>query len=165
MKFLHHVRLFVTRWTVALKTPLSMGFSRQGYWSGFFFLQGIILTQGSNSSLLHCRQTLYCLSHQTSPLYAQYIMQNVRLDDSLAGIKIARRNINNLRYADDTILMAESKEELKNILMRVKEESEKAGLKLHFFRSFLGDLLFSLMLSPWRRAWQPTPVSLSGESL
>ena len=92
-------------------------------------------------------------------------MQNARLDDSQAWIKIARRNINNLRYADDTTLMEESKEELKNILMRVKEESEKAGLKLHFFRSFLGDLLFSLMLSPWRRAWQPTPVSLSGESL
>ena len=92
-------------------------------------------------------------------------MQNARLDDSQGGIKIAGRNINNLRYANDTTLMAESKEELKNILMKVKEENEKAGLKLHFFRSFIGDLLFSLMLSPWRKAWQPTPVSLSGESL
>ena len=92
-----------------------------------FFLQGIVLTQGSNSSLLHCRQTLYCLSHQTGPLYTQYIMQNARLDDSQGGIKIAGRNINNLRYANDTTLMAESKEELKNILMRVKEESERAG--------------------------------------
>ena len=57
-------------------------------------------------------------------------MQNSRLDESKAGIKIARRNINNLRYADNTILMAESKEELKRLLIKVKEESEKAGLKL-----------------------------------
>ena len=57
-------------------------------------------------------------------------MLNVRLDDSQAGIKIAGRNVNNLRYVDDTTLMAESEEELKNLLMRVKEESEKAGLKL-----------------------------------
>ena len=58
-------------------------------------------------------------------------MKNAGLDDSQAGIKIARRNINNLRYADDTTLMAESKEELKSFLMKVKEESEKAGLKLN----------------------------------
>ena len=58
-------------------------------------------------------------------------MQNSRLDESKAGIKIARRNINNLRYADNTILMAESKEELKSLLMKVKEKSEKAGLKLN----------------------------------
>ena len=57
-------------------------------------------------------------------------MQNARLNEAQAGIKISRRNINNLRYADDTILMAESKAELKSLLMRVKEESEKAGLKL-----------------------------------
>ena len=58
-------------------------------------------------------------------------MQNAGLDESQAGIKIARRNINNPRYADDTTLMAESEEELKGLLMRVKEESEKAGLKLN----------------------------------
>ena len=63
-------------------------------------------------------------------LYAEYIMQNARLDEAQAGIKTAGRKINNLRYADDTILMAESEEELKSLLMRVKEESEKAGLKL-----------------------------------
>ena len=57
-------------------------------------------------------------------------MQNARLDEAQVGIKIAGRNINNLRYADDTTLMAESKEELKSVLMKVKEESEKAGLKL-----------------------------------
>ena len=63
-------------------------------------------------------------------LYAEYIMRNARLDEAQAGIKIARRNINNLRYADDTTFMAESKEELKSLLMKVKEESEKVGLKL-----------------------------------
>ena len=63
-------------------------------------------------------------------LYAEYIMRNARLDEAQAGIKIARRNINNLRYADDTTLMAESEEELKSLLMKVEEESEKVGLKL-----------------------------------
>ena len=58
-------------------------------------------------------------------------MQNARLDEAQAGMKIARRNINNLSYADDTTLMAESKEELKSLLMKVKEESEKASLKLN----------------------------------
>ena len=58
-------------------------------------------------------------------------MQNAWLDETQAGIKIARRNINNLRYADDTTIMAESEEELKSLLMEVKEESEKAGLKLN----------------------------------
>ena len=63
-------------------------------------------------------------------LYAEYIMQNAGLDEGQAGIKIAGRNINNLRYVDDTTLMAESEEELKSLLMKVKEESEKVGLKL-----------------------------------
>ena len=62
--------------------------------------------------------------------YAEYIMQNARLDEAQAGIHIAGRNMNNLRYADDTIFMAESEEELKRLLMKVKEESEKVGLKL-----------------------------------
>ena len=64
-------------------------------------------------------------------LYAEYIMRNTGLDEAQAGIKIVRTNINNLRYADDTILMAESEEELRSLLMKVKEESEKAGLKLN----------------------------------
>ena len=63
--------------------------------------------------------------------YAEYIMRNTGLDEAQAGIKIARRNINNLRYADDTTLMAESKEDLKSLLMKVKEESEKVHLKLN----------------------------------
>ena len=64
-------------------------------------------------------------------IYAEYSMGNVRLDEAQAEIKIARRNTNNLRHADDTILMAESQEETKSLLMKVKEESEKAGLKLN----------------------------------
>ena len=63
--------------------------------------------------------------------YAEYIMRNAGLEEAQAGIKIAARNINNLRYADDITLMAESEEELKRLLMRVKEESEKSGLKLN----------------------------------
>ena len=64
-------------------------------------------------------------------LYAEYIIQNARLDEVQAGMKIAGRNINNLRYADDTTLSAESEEELKTLLMKVKDEHEKAGLKLN----------------------------------
>ena len=76
-------------------------------------------------------QQRHILSPCLFNFYAEYIMWNARLDKSQGGIKIARRNINNLRYADDTILMAESEEELKSILMRVKEESEKSDLKLN----------------------------------
>ena len=64
-------------------------------------------------------------------LYAKYILRNAGLEEAQAGIKIAGRNINNLRYADDTTLMAESEEELKSLLIKVKEESEKVGLKLN----------------------------------
>ena len=63
--------------------------------------------------------------------YAEYIIRNAGLEETQAGIKIAERNINHLRYADDTTLMAESEEELKSLLMKVKEESEKGGLKLN----------------------------------
>ena len=72
----------------------------------------------------------YVLSLCLFNLYTKYITRNAGLDDGQAGIKMAGRNINNLRYADDTILMAESKEELKHLLIKVKEESEKADLKL-----------------------------------
>ena len=81
-----------------------------------------------------------CQSCVLSPclfnLYAEYIMRNAGLEKAQAGIKIAGRNINNLRYADDTTLMAESEEELKSLLMKVKEESEKVGLKLRKLRSW-----------------------------
>ena len=73
----------------------------------------------------------YILSPGLFNLNAEYIIQNAGLDDSQARIKIAKRNINNLRYVDDTTLMAKSEEELKTLLMKVKEESEKAGLKLN----------------------------------
>ena len=70
------------------------------------------------------------LSPSLFNLYAEYIMRNAGLEEAQAGIKIARRNINNLRYADDTTIMAESEEEVKSLLMKVKEESENVGLKL-----------------------------------
>ena len=92
----------VTPWTAAYQAPPSMGFSGQLYWSGV-----------------------------PINLYAEYIMQNVRLNDSQVEIKIAVRNINNFRYADISNLMAEIKEELKSLLMTVKEENEKVDLKLN----------------------------------
>ena len=76
-------------------------------------------------------------------------MQNARLDEAQAGIKIAGRNINNLRYADDTILMAESEEELKSLLMKVKEESEKVGLKLNIQKIRSWHLVPSIMANRW----------------
>ena len=77
-------------------------------------------------------------------LYAEYIMQNAGLDESQAGIKIAGRNINNLRCADDTTLMAESKEEQKSLLMKVKEESGKSGLKLNIKKKKMKTMASSL---------------------
>ena len=82
---------------------------------------------GSKSGTEYSKLLLSCLFK----LYVEYIKWNAGLDDAQAGIKISGRNINNLRYADDTTLMAESKEELKSLLMKVKEESENAGLKLN----------------------------------
>ena len=73
---------------------------------------------------VHCHPALF-------NLYAEYIMRNAGLDETQAGIKTARRNINHLRYSDDTTLLAESEEEIKSLLMKVKEESEKAGLKFN----------------------------------
>ena len=80
-------------------------------------------------------------------LYAEYIIRNVGLDEAQAGIKIAGRNISNLRYADDTKLMAESEEELKSLLMRVKEESEKVGLKLNIQKT---KIMASDAVTPWQ---------------
>ena len=74
-------------------------------------------------------KAVYC--HPAYLTYAEYIMRNAGLDEAQAGIKIAGENIDNLRYTDDTSLMAESEEELKSLLMKVKEESEKSGLKAH----------------------------------
>ena len=80
-------------------------------------------------------------------LYAEYITQNARLDEALAGIKIAGINISNLRYSDDTILMAESKEDLKSLLMKVKEESEKVGLNL---KSQKTKIMASYPITSWQ---------------
>jgi len=80
-------------------------------------------------------------------LYAEYIMRNARVDEVQAGIKIAGRNINNLRYADDTTLMAKSEEELKSLLMKVKEESEKVGLKLNIQKT---KIMASGPISSWQ---------------
>ena len=77
------------------------------------------------------------LSHCLFNLYAEYIIRNAGLGEAQAGIKISRRNINNLRYADDTTLMAESEEELKSLLMKVKEQSEKVGLKLNIQKKIM----------------------------
>ena len=80
-------------------------------------------------------------------LYAEYIIRNAGLDEAQAGIKISRRNINNLRYADDTTLMAESEEELKSLLMKVKGESEKVGLKLSIQKT---KIMASGMMGKWQ---------------
>ena len=88
-----------------------------------------------------------CLFH----LYAEYIMQNARLRESEAGIKIARKNINNLRHSDDATLMAESKEELKSLLMKVKEESEKAGLKPNIQKT---KIMASSPITSWQKMGQ-----------
>ena len=80
-------------------------------------------------------------------LYAEYVKQKARLDEAQAGIKIARRNINNLRYADDTTLMAESKEEPKSLLTKMKEESEKVGLKLNIQKT---KIMASSPITSWQ---------------
>ena len=80
-------------------------------------------------------------------LYAEYIMRNAGLDEAQTGIKIAGRNVNNLRYADDTTLMAESEEELKRLLMKVKEESEKVGLKLNIQKT---KIKASSLITSWQ---------------
>ena len=80
-------------------------------------------------------------------LYAEYIIRNARLDEAQAGIKIAGRNINNLRYTDDITLMAESKEELKSLLMKMKEESEKVGLKLNIQKT---KIMASGLITSWQ---------------
>ena len=84
-------------------------------------------------------------------LYAEYIMRNAELDESQAGIKTAWRNINNLRYSDETTLMAESEEELKSLLMKVKEESEKAVLKFNIQKT---KIMASGPITSWKIEWE-----------
>ena len=87
------------------------------------------------------------LSHCLFNLHAEYIMRNTGMEEAQAGIKIAGRNINNLRYADDTTVMAESEEELKSLLMKVKVESEKVGLKINIQKT-------KIMVSGPITSWQ-----------
>ena len=84
-------------------------------------------------------------------LYAEYITRNTRLEEAQAGIKIAGRNINNLRYADDTTFTAESEEEVKSLLMKVKEESEKVGLKLNTQKT---KIMASGPITSWKIDWE-----------
>ena len=108
---------------------------RTGHGTTDWFQIGKVVCQG------------YVLSPCLFNLYAEYIMRNARLAEAQAGIKIARRNINNLRYADDTTIMAESKEELKSLLMKVKVESEKVGLKLNIQKT---KIMQSGPISSWQ---------------
>ena len=89
----------------------------------------------------------YILSPYLFNFYAEYIMRNAGPDEAQAGIKIARRNINNLRYADDTTLITESEEELKSLLMKLKKESDKAGLKLNIQKT---KLMASSPIASWQ---------------
>ena len=100
---------------------------------------GLVMEAGFNAVCQGC-----ILSPCLFKLYAEYIMRNARLEETQAGIKTAGRNINNLRYADDTTLMAESEDELKSLLMKVKEESEKVGLKLNIQKTKIIHLVPSL---------------------
>ena len=102
---------------------------------------------GSYLRILRTSKGGYILSLCLFNFYAEYIMWNAGLDEAQAGIKIARRNINNLRYADDSTLMAESEEELKNLLMNMKEESDKAGLKLNFQKT---KIMASSPITSWQ---------------
>ena len=90
-------------------------------------------------------KAVYC--HPTYLTYVKYIMWNAGLEEAQAGITIAGRNINNLRYADDTTLMAESEEELKSLLMKVKDESGKAGLKLNMQKT---KVMTSGLITSWK---------------
>ena len=92
-------------------------------------------------------KAVYC--HPAYLTYAEYIMRNAGLDEAQAGIKIAGRNINNLRYADDTTLMAESEEKLKSLLMKVKEENEKVGLKLNIQKTYHGIQSHHFVANRW----------------
>ena len=109
--------ILLASWEICMRVKKQQLEPDMGQWTGSKLGKGV--RQGCILSPCLCN------------LYAEYIKQNARLDEAQAGIKSAGRNINNLRYADDTTLMAESEEELKSLLMKVKEESEKGGLKLN----------------------------------
>ena len=107
-------------------------YNTMGQWLRFFFVFCFCIISVTHKPL---SPSFYILSPCLFNLYAAYIILSAKLNESSTGIKIARRNINNLRNIDDTMLMAESEEKLKILLMRVKEESEKAGLKLNILKN------------------------------
>ena len=112
--------------------------------------EAIVRTGRGTRDYFQTREGVYqscLLSHRLFNLYAEYTMPNARLDEAQARIKIVGGNINNLRYADDTTLMAESEEELKSLLMKVKEKSEKVGLKLNIQKT-------KIMASNPNTSWQ-----------
>ena len=114
---------------------------------------------GSNRKRSLCQGCI--LSPCLLNLYADYIVQNAGLDEAQAGIKIAGRNLNNLRYTDDTTLMAERKEQVKSLLMKVKEESEKAGLKLNIQNT---KIIASGPITSWQmdgEQWKHGQISFS----
>ena len=118
----------------AHQAPPSLGFSRQEFCHGKVTISHMILKQYTKDWFQIEKEVGQgcMLSPCLFNFYAECIRRNAGLEEAQAGIKIARRNINNLRYADDTTLMAESEEELKSLLMKVKEESEKVGLSSTF---------------------------------
>ena len=152
-----------------------MGFSRQEYWSGLPFpspgdlpdpgieprspaLKADALTseppgkpkiKHGTTDWFQIGKGVYqdCILTPCFNFYAEYIMQNAGLDEAQAGIKTAGRNINNLRYADDTTLMTESREELKSLLMKVEEENEKAGLEVNIQKA---NIMASGLITSWQ---------------
>ena len=148
----------VTLWTVDLQVSLSMGFFRQEYWSGLpFHSPGDLPNPGIKPTFPKLAGRFFTTKPPGKPhftclfnLYAEYIKRDAGLDESQAGIKIAGRNINNPRYTDDTTLTAESEEELKYLLIQVKKESEKAGLKLNIQKA---KVIASGPITSWQVEW------------
>ena len=153
VKSLSRVQLLATPWTAAYQAPPSMGFSRQEYWSGVPLpspQEATVRTGHGTMDWFKIGKGVYqgcILSPCLFNLHAEYIMRNAKLDESQAGIKTAGRNINNLRHADDITLMAESEEELKSLSMKVKEESEKVGLKFNIQKT---KIMASGPITSWR---------------
>ena len=121
---------------------------RLPFYLGFFYLGHGVSLQGCSSKATPLQGAVAAWVREgQKELYAEYIMRNAGLDEAQAGIQIAGRNIYNLRYADHTTLMAESEEELKGLLMKVKEESEKVGLKLNIQK---GKIMASGPITSWQ---------------
>ena len=133
---------FFKRWVIR---PPDLSLEKSVCWSGSNFRTGHETTEWFQTGK-GVREGCV-LSPCLFNLYAEYIMRNTGLNEAHAGIKIAERNINNLRYADDTTLMAESEEDLKSLLMKVKEEGEKVGLKLNIQKT---KIMASGSITSWR---------------